>query len=264
MVWTGSVRWGNFTQALRALKLEDGADEAYYYGLIQPAETFEQYCGNSCTTGQSYTVSSASATSYRVGAGLGYSGERWAWTLAHELGHMHGRGHAPCGVSWWSRDRSYPYGGGLVGVRGWDARGDRIWGADEATDFMGYCGNQWVSDYTYQGLLDRMGEAHLLASSLMDAGAVRTWQSLHWSAAEAPMWGESTREVRPETGEVAGVRFLDEEGVVLEEIDAPLMRLSHQGGREVLVPKGPEGATRVLVEAAGENFMVTVPSRDGG
>lgn len=255
--WSGSVRWGNFTQALRDLKMSDGQDEAYYYGLIQPAATFEAYCGSSCTTGQSYTVSSATANTYRVGAGLGYSGARWVGTLIHELGHMHGRGHAPCGVSWWSDDNRYPHAGGDVGVWGWDRRSDALIAPDDAADFMGYCDPWWISDYTYRGLFERMSAVQQAATN-QRALPPGVYTPLSWSRSDEAAVGAPRYEANPTTGEAAEVRFFNEAGQVLQRGLAPLVRFSHEDRFEVLLAGIPEGAYRVSVDVDGERREVSV------
>lgn len=258
IVWSGYVDWGDFNRELRALKMSDGAEHAYYYGLIRPDETFEDYCSRRCTTGQSFTVSSAEAASYRVGSGVGFSGERWAWTLVHELGHMHGRGHATCGVSFWDEDRAYPHSGGYVGVWGWDSRRDVIIPPRSATDFMGYCDELWASDYTYLGILERMQEANALARPL-SLPAEQTWRYIDWSEDRAPRWGRTSRERDPATGEWALARFYDAEGAVLDELQVPLVRYAHDGERSVLVPELPAGAHRVDIEAPSASFTLTAP-----
>ncbi|QDG53895.1 hypothetical protein FIV42_25075 [Persicimonas caeni] len=256
--WDGYVDWGDFNRELRTLKQNDGAEHAYYYGLIKPADTFSNYCGGRCTTGQSFTVSSADSTSYRVGSGLGFSGERWAWTLVHELGHMHGRGHAPCGVSWWSEDRSYPYAENSVGVPGWDARTDTLYAHDDVTDFMGYCDDLWVSDYTYLGILDRMRAANALVNP-MSLAPKTTWRYINWSQNDAPEWGRQTHERDPSTGEWATAIFTNRAGGEVDRRQVPLLRYAHLGERSVLVPEAPEGATHVEVVAPSTRFSLALP-----
>jgi hypothetical protein len=56
----------------------------------------------------------------RVAGGVGFTGDRASSTLAHELGHLHGRLHSPCGAT--GVDPAYPYPNGALGTWGWDAR----------------------------------------------------------------------------------------------------------------------------------------------
>lgn len=256
--WTSRVDWGDFNIELRSLKQSDRADDAYYYGLVKPADTFSQYCGGRCTTGQSFTVSSAESTSYRVGAGLGFSGERWAWTLVHELGHMHGRGHAPCGVSWWSEDRSYPYAESSIGVRGWDSRTDTMYAHDDVTDFMGYCEDLWASDYTYLGILERMRQANARIHP-MSLVPESTWRYINWNETSAPEWGPQTRERDPSTGEWARAVFTDAAGNELARRRVPLLRYAHHGERSVLVPQAPNGSSSVEIRAFTKRFSLALP-----
>jgi hypothetical protein len=78
--------------------------------------------------------------------------------VAHEVGHTFGRLHAPCGAVA-DPDPNYPttgdYAGGHIGVTGWDpfAASGNLKAAATYTDVMGYCSTQWVSDYTYKGVL---------------------------------------------------------------------------------------------------------------
>jgi len=177
-LFTGNFDFSQLNSFLSDLKTSDGAPSAsYYYALVQPDPTFSEYCGGSCTTGQSFVVSDPSRGDQRVGGGMGYSGERWAWTLAHELGHMHGRNHAPCGVR--RSDPSYPYAGGTIGVWGYDSRADVYLEPSLTTDVMGYCDDEWISDYTYGALFDRVIGLHRLGVSAparraQPAGTTRT------------------------------------------------------------------------------------------
>lgn len=147
---SGNVDWGDVNAFLIDLRDAERAPEhEYWYGLISPDTSRAAYCdavAGSCTTGQSY-VSTLHGT--RVGSGVGFGDARSVVTLAHELGHMHGRYHAPCGTS---GDSGYPYDGGRIGVWGWDRRDGTFHDPDVATDVMSYCDDQWISDYTYRAL----------------------------------------------------------------------------------------------------------------
>jgi hypothetical protein len=50
-------------------------------------------------------------------------------------------------------DPAYPYPGGTIGAWGFDLQENRI-RSPSASDVMGYCGDPWISDYTYEGVLD--------------------------------------------------------------------------------------------------------------
>jgi hypothetical protein len=94
-------------------------------------------------------------------AGIGYIGFPTAMgydipsdrarVVAHELGHNWARLHAPCGGPS-DVDPRYPYAGGAIGVYGINMRDEVLFPPDRS-DIMGYCGNPWVSDYTYQAVL---------------------------------------------------------------------------------------------------------------
>jgi hypothetical protein len=51
-----------------------------------------------------------------------------------------------------SGDPSYPYAGGVIGGFGWNSGTNSIV-SSSATDIMGYCSNQWVSDYSWSAVM---------------------------------------------------------------------------------------------------------------
>jgi hypothetical protein len=245
--WDGSVRFGNINQMLVQLKEDEQADDdLYYYAVIRPTETFSQYCGRSCTTGQSFTTSDNADGVYRVGSGLGFPDEDRAWTLAHELGHMHGRGHAPCDVSFWSADGDYPHSGGLVGVWGWDARDGSLKDPADIADVMGYCDDQWVSDYTYMGFFER---ALRVAGrrALRLARPAAPWRFLSIDARGQARWGRAVTLRSAATGETTRLRMFDRAGAMVGELDVPRIAADHDGGVDVLIPALPDAVTFVEV-----------------
>jgi hypothetical protein len=127
--------WIELLKELDALRLLENADRSYL-GVVK--------------------------VSYSNGiAGIGYIGKATAlvWDSpatinrfsAHELGHNFGRFHSPCGGAG-QPDPDYPYENAAIGIIGYDMRADTLI-ARTAADIMSYCPNQWVSDYTYEGVL---------------------------------------------------------------------------------------------------------------
>lgn len=127
--------WSVLLSEINALRTLDGSTR-YYYGVVK--------------------------TTYSSGiAGLGYVGAPAAigWdflpsatdVMAHELGHNFGRYHSPCGAAA-NTDPAYPYSGGKIGVSGYDLTTSQF-KLSTTADIMGYCSPDWVSDYTYKGIL---------------------------------------------------------------------------------------------------------------
>jgi hypothetical protein len=130
--------------ALRAA--ENAPKNLSYFGLVRFTDNIDQYCNPSCVLGASYTgVTPEGGT----GVGIGYTGDKAALTFAHELGHVYGRSHTPCGVA---GDPAYPYSAGRIGSWGYDVASKTLYDPNAYTDFMGYCSPTWVSDYTYENL----------------------------------------------------------------------------------------------------------------
>ncbi|MEM1416783.1 MAG: hypothetical protein AAGH15_17930 [Myxococcota bacterium] len=138
-------------EEIRQLRLDDGVSrETYYYGAVTPADNFAAYCNRSCVTGLGF-VSDVRVASTRVSVGVWFGGEGSRLTLLHELGHTLGRPHAPCGTG---GERAFPHAGGIIGVVGFDTRTDTLYPASY-TDLMGYCDDQWISDYNVRQVHDR-------------------------------------------------------------------------------------------------------------
>jgi hypothetical protein len=127
--------WGTILGELDALRVSQGSSR-YYYGVVNP--------------------------NYSSGvAGIGYVGGESAlgWdkgskdqVAAHEWGHNWGRSHAPCGLAG-NPDTKFPYPDGTIGVYGLDVATETL-KPPTFTDLMGYCSNEWISDYTYTGVLN--------------------------------------------------------------------------------------------------------------
>ena len=129
--------WSEMLRQIESLRVADGSSR-YYHGL---------------------TVSGPVAGS-RV-AGIGYVRGRSAAsllrpsTIAHEFGHNFSLNHAPCG-SVAGADNNYPYQNARVSIYGYDIF-DRTLKQPNQPDFMSYCPQPWVSDWTFRKVMNFRG-----------------------------------------------------------------------------------------------------------
>ena len=238
--------WSGMLDSLRAKRQADRpAADIYYFGLVKPAETMRAYCGGSCTTGIGYVVSSATGTmagNSRAACGVAFADDYSHTTMAHEIGHNHGRNHAPCapGGSISGVDRNYPYEGGVVGVWGYDARTQKLFDPTKATDIMGYCNNQWISDYTYEGLATRVAAVNGVTMIYTPAAAAARWRIL-LADDRGPRWGiPITDEVAPE-GVAETATIYDSTGAVLTTVVVYRTEISEGFGSMLMVPEPQPG-----------------------
>ncbi|MBA3344175.1 MAG: hypothetical protein H0T44_02580 [Gemmatimonadales bacterium] len=147
----GNNAWNVILAELDALRVEEGGSR-HYYGVVN--------------------------TTYTSGvAGVGYVGRPTAlgWdrlpsassVAAHEWGHNWKRNHAPCGGAG-QLDTGYPYSGGTIGVFGFDLESATI-KPTYSHDLMGYCPDEWISDYTYRGVLNFRSSAAVSAARMDQA-----------------------------------------------------------------------------------------------
>ncbi len=76
-----------------------------------------------------------------------------AGTVAHELGHNMGLGHAPCGDPMPPDLDGGLREGGTIGYPGWDLQQGRLVSPSSHRDFMGYCQPRWPSDRSFDRML---------------------------------------------------------------------------------------------------------------
>lgn len=159
--WTSQIA-GNgtgFSNVLRGVtelrQKERPAADVYYYGLLAPTSSFSSFCSGGCVTGLSTVVSNPTTSYLRASVGVGFTGASSAKTMAHEVGHAHGREHAPCGDPEYV-DPDYPYSGAQLGVWGYNILTRAFISPTKGRDLMAYCPNEWVSDYTFSALFDRI------------------------------------------------------------------------------------------------------------
>jgi hypothetical protein len=132
----GNGAWSAVLGEIASIRNTESSSR-YYYGVVNPA-----YDGG--VAGMGYVGAPIAIGWDRAGSRSGVA--------AHEWGHNWGRGHAPCGGAG-NPDVNYPYGGGVTGVIGYDVVNETLRPSD-AHDLMGYCDNEWISDYTYVGIMN--------------------------------------------------------------------------------------------------------------
>jgi len=154
--------WVQILPQLDILRVTEGTSR-YYVGSLRPAPgvTFVQNGGWGYIPANPASIGPATRTSLVVGVGWFNRQRQTTELVAHELGHNHGRVHAPCGNPS-GPDPLYPHPGGVTGVWTHDLYSYAIGltssvaalGPFEGSDLMSYCTPVWTSDYTYLGLLD--------------------------------------------------------------------------------------------------------------
>jgi len=126
----------------------------YYYGVAAPASSFNAFCSGGCVVGLG-NVPSANNPFLFASVGVSFSQSLLISTALHEVGHTMGRSHVGCGGPS-GVDPNYPYAGGGIGVWGYDAVAGTLLAPSAYTDIMGYCDDQWISDYQYSAIFKRL------------------------------------------------------------------------------------------------------------
>jgi hypothetical protein len=272
--------WATLLDSLRDLREKDRAPaDLYYYGLVVPGDTFSAYCRGNCTAGLSYLAESSSP-SERVGVGLGWAGFSSVETLAHELGHSHGRMHSPCGPVG-DADIAYPYKNGGIGVWGYDIQSATLRNPDTNKDVMGYCRPMWVSDFTYRALTDWSAIINVVKQALVADGEgvpggaadsrplelAQRWRVLLVDASGNARWGRPLdRPIRPAgKPERARVHLRGSVGDQLLTVEVYRIRHADGGGATLLVPPPQSGWQGIEVAGARRHSFfapVSVPALD--
>lgn len=249
--------WTGMLDDMRAKRRTDApANDVYYYGLLKPTNTLREYCGNGCTAGIGYVVNQGGQASQlaqqRASLGLAYADLTSANTMAHEIGHNHGRGHAPCvpqGGSISGVDGSYPYDGGAIGVYGWDMRSMMLM-PPTRTDIMGYCNSVWISDYTYDGLLTRVASLNAaMPKTVASTAAAVPWRVVLLDDRGA-RWGKPIAEPSLPSGHAEMADALDASGNVVDVVEVYRTEISDIEAFSFEVPEPQPGWAAIRVSGA--------------
>ncbi|MCO4769167.1 MAG: hypothetical protein KDA24_04000 [Deltaproteobacteria bacterium] len=153
--------WGGMLLRLGALRESEAPlDDVYYHGIILPAETREEHCGDAerCLNGLAAPNGGGpgglGSPEGRISIGVGFP-DRIFDIAIHELGHTHGRDHTPCsdrGYPPSDLDTDYPREDGMIDAWGWDLVTGELRAPGLSSDLMGYCPDRYISAYTWKAL----------------------------------------------------------------------------------------------------------------
>jgi hypothetical protein len=243
------VDWNNALNQVRSKRQQDApASDVYYYGLLTCEDTFREFCGNGCTAGIGF-VGSAQQAQTRASMGIAYTGAQAPATMAHEIGHNHGRNHAPCvpqGGSISGVDGNFPYDGANIGVWGYDSRSKMLVNPNGITDIMGYCNNKWISDYTYDGLVTRVVAVNGAMNVYVNPDILDRWRVLLLDAA-GPRWGIPVPDLEPPAGAAEIAEMLDADGDLVEYSVVYRTEVSDIDAAQIMVPSPRNGWASVRI-----------------
>jgi hypothetical protein len=242
-VSAGGGGWGTLLNAVIALRAQDNvAQDVYYYGLFSPAQSFGAFCNGSCVAGLA-PLNSNNDTEMQASIGLGFTGADTASTMAHEIGHTHGRPHAPCGATA-NDDPSFPYQNGGIGPFGYHIIDKQLFSPARYRDMMSYCTPDWLSDYTYRQLLGRVKQVTKPLSASF-SGAL---PMAHVFSVDAQGNAEHLADTTASLGagtplELAErVAYVDDNGATVGETQGHMVKFDHLPGGYLIVPKAPAAA----------------------
>lgn len=245
--------WQQVGINLYSLRLSDNAsDDVYYYGIFNPATSLYQYCGGGCLLGVTLLNDDppdVGSVQLRLALGVGFDKEA-PNTAAHEIGHSHGRGHVNCGygVDPSSVDPGYPYAPNTIGGWGWDVL-NALPIDPSHTDIMGYCENQWISDYNYGKLFVRTQNVNL--ESVVSVPGGIAYDVIAVDGLGSTAWLKDVRRSRPVAGKPLTVR------AGASELQAIFVPYDHLPGGWLFVPAG--AASQVSFELDGKTVTAGRP-----
>ena len=238
--------WGDLLYEITDVRYDRGIpDDVYVYGTFQPAPSFGQFCSGGCVAGLSWRADDPSGVWARASIGLGYTGGGGAETLIHEVGHAHGRAHAPCSVG--QPDPNYPHPGGELGQWGWDLLDRQLKHPSDFRDMMGYCSPRWISDYTWEALFDRVGWVNG-NPDLSFAPVPMPWRIIGVNVDGARQMRGTVPIGGVPDGAPTTVTLLDAAGAVLGTAEGRFKTFEHIPGGTLLLPEPAADVAALVVD----------------
>lgn len=259
MVYTDTIGdAGGFSPLLAALARARAADNpdpsVYYYGLVDPCDGYPPgLLGQAIAIAGPPTLENGQQ---RISTGRwNNSGAAAAETFVHEVGHTQGRRHVRCSGGEAGIDVAYPHAGGRIGVWGFGIYDFELRSPSGGRDYMTYCSNEWVSDYSWEQTLDviEVLTGFDLADTAAKPGVVLAGMVHEDGSTE---WWTQPGEVDPSTA-LGTARFETPTGTI--ETVARVRPVPHgHNARYIEVPleDAARAMTAVDVLAPGSSFRV--------
>jgi len=233
-ILSGGDGWSDALYQLTDLREDRGIpSDEYIYGMVAPADSYATFCRGGCVSGLGWRAADPTTAFTRASLGLGYAGVPAADTFVHEIGHNHGRMHAPCGGPA-SPDPEYPHGDGRLGVWGYDLVEEVLVSPTEFADMMGYCRPRWISDYTWSALSDRIAWVNAAAEMLPAPGWPKSLRVMDVSAAGLARLRGHLKVDRAPDGATQKIEVLNTRGVIIDTISGYEQKFEDTGSRAIL------------------------------
>jgi hypothetical protein len=233
-ILSGGDGWSDALYQLTDLREDRGIpSDEYIYGMVAPAESYSTFCRGGCVSGLGWRAADPTTAFTRASLGLGYTGVPAADTFVHEIGHNHGRMHAPCGGPA-SPDPEYPHGDGRLGVWGYDLVEEALVSPTEFADMMGYCRPRWISDYTWSALSDRIAWVNAAADMVPAPGWPKSLRVMDVSADGLARLRGTLKVDRAPDGVTQKLEVLNTRGVVVDTVSGYEQKFEDTGSRAIL------------------------------
>ncbi len=115
---------------------------------------------------------------------------------------------------------------------------------------MGYCRNQWISDYTYQALVDRIAAVNSNEYRIADEARIGTYWVMLLNGQRAPRWSVPITEPTEAFGDPELAEVLDAQGTVIEYTTVYRAQLADIDAATLLIPEPQSSWHAIRVQGA--------------
>jgi len=245
--------WEELLDGVATRRTQDNPpDNVYYYGIFTPAPSFDEFCSGGCVAGLGF-VTTPSDVYGRAAIGIGYTGNDAFETAAHEVGHNHGRDHAPCQTA--GEDPSFPYANGSIGVWGYNLVTRQLFDPAQTADVMGYCTPLWVSDYTFRALYGRVQQIDGVRMVFPPESLDLTYDRVRVDGTGNATFLAPLTLHKPPMAEPAEVELTTDAGV--ERVTGQLYRYDHIDGGVLFWPRSQAGLRSASFRLDGQQIRAT-------